>query len=402
MSVRQYIGARYVPRFSPINGGVWDNSYSYEALEIVKYGNDYYTSKIPVPVGTAITNTTYWVKTGDYNGAISGLDSRVTNIENDIRYSDIKDRNVMFFSDSFDLFNPGVSWCARVAELLGVNSYHKYSKNGGGFIGNSTDTAWVDGIDASASWASTISDVIIVGGWNDRLHNDNALDAAAGGFFTQLRLAYTNVKRIYLAQSSYTNDTSANMTYSLNMFNRYSKIANKYGCIYLSGVENVLRNVYAYFDAGQYVHPNTAGVEALAQGITTAIKSGCVNTSYHESISNCGSIGLDVAASSSGSISADIFGNDKNSKIVFLTDLSFTVSETVNPGSSKKLLTLSDHIINMVQLMGLTQILLYVSPDGIAIPETVFPTTDLKGLQMYVNSKLETGKTYVLQRFELS
>ena len=77
MAVRQYIGARYVPRFSTINDGVWDNTYSYEALEIVKYGNDYYTSKIPVPVGVAITNTQYWVKTGDYNGAIANLQEEI-------------------------------------------------------------------------------------------------------------------------------------------------------------------------------------------------------------------------------------------------------------------------------------------------------------------------------------
>lgn len=81
MAVRQYIGARYVPRFSTVNGGVWDNSYSYEALEIVKHGNDYYTSKIPVPVGMDITNTQYWVKTGDYNGAIGVLDGRVTELD---------------------------------------------------------------------------------------------------------------------------------------------------------------------------------------------------------------------------------------------------------------------------------------------------------------------------------
>lgn len=81
MGIRQYIGARYVPKFSDVNGGDWDSSYSYEALEIVKYGNDFYTSKIPVPVGVAINNAVYWVKTGDYNGAISDLDTRVTDLE---------------------------------------------------------------------------------------------------------------------------------------------------------------------------------------------------------------------------------------------------------------------------------------------------------------------------------
>lgn len=79
--MRQYIGARYVPRFSEVNNGVWSNVYSYEPLTIVKNGNDYYTSKQSVPVGVAITNTDYWIKTGDYNGAIASLQSDIDALE---------------------------------------------------------------------------------------------------------------------------------------------------------------------------------------------------------------------------------------------------------------------------------------------------------------------------------
>ena len=77
---KQYIGARYVPTFSDVNGGEWSNEYSYEALTIVSHGIDFYTSKIPVPVGVDISNTEYWVKTGEYNGAINTLEERIDNI----------------------------------------------------------------------------------------------------------------------------------------------------------------------------------------------------------------------------------------------------------------------------------------------------------------------------------
>lgn len=77
MAVREYIGARYVPKFSDLNNGDWDNQYSYEALEIVKNGNDFYTAKIPVPPGVAISDTTYWALTGNYNGAISTLQQEI-------------------------------------------------------------------------------------------------------------------------------------------------------------------------------------------------------------------------------------------------------------------------------------------------------------------------------------
>lgn len=63
---RQYIGARYVP----ILVGAWDRNKSYEALTIVQTNNSSYTSKKPVPPGIDISNTEYWVLTGNYNGQV--------------------------------------------------------------------------------------------------------------------------------------------------------------------------------------------------------------------------------------------------------------------------------------------------------------------------------------------
>lgn len=70
MAVRQYVGARYVPKFAdPLQ---WQSGTSYEALTIVTYNNSSYTSKIPVPatVGNPADNPTYWVLTGNYNAQI--------------------------------------------------------------------------------------------------------------------------------------------------------------------------------------------------------------------------------------------------------------------------------------------------------------------------------------------
>ena len=66
MSVREYIGARYVPLFV----GEWDNGIAYEPLSIVTYQGNSYTSKQAVPVGIDINNGEYWVETGNYNSQI--------------------------------------------------------------------------------------------------------------------------------------------------------------------------------------------------------------------------------------------------------------------------------------------------------------------------------------------
>ena len=68
--VKQYVGARYVPKFaSPVQ---WAANTSYEALTIVTFNNASYTSKIPVPptVGNPANNPKYWALTGNYNAQV--------------------------------------------------------------------------------------------------------------------------------------------------------------------------------------------------------------------------------------------------------------------------------------------------------------------------------------------
>ena len=68
MSVTQYIGARYVPKFAePID---WDINKEYEPLTIVYYGGNSYTSKQAVPKNIQLDNEEYWVLTGNYNAQI--------------------------------------------------------------------------------------------------------------------------------------------------------------------------------------------------------------------------------------------------------------------------------------------------------------------------------------------
>lgn len=68
MGVTQYIGARYVPVFA--EPSEWNDTRTYEPLTIVTHEGNSYTSRQFVPVGVQITNTTYWVETGNYNAQV--------------------------------------------------------------------------------------------------------------------------------------------------------------------------------------------------------------------------------------------------------------------------------------------------------------------------------------------
>lgn len=73
MTVREYIGARYVPLFM----GDWDNTKTYEPLSIVLDSGNSYTSRQYVPTGVDITNETYWAETGNFNAQVEAYRNEV-------------------------------------------------------------------------------------------------------------------------------------------------------------------------------------------------------------------------------------------------------------------------------------------------------------------------------------
>lgn len=84
MAVRQYIGARYVPAFyeNSNNTSAWESGVAYEALTIVTYNGNSYTSKKPVPstIGNPSANPTYWAQTGNFNAQLQEVVERFNNL----------------------------------------------------------------------------------------------------------------------------------------------------------------------------------------------------------------------------------------------------------------------------------------------------------------------------------
>ena len=76
--MRQYIGARYTPKFM----GNYDATQTYEALSVVDNGlGTTYITKIPTPAGTPLTDTTYWAIYGASSGAIINLQNQIDDMK---------------------------------------------------------------------------------------------------------------------------------------------------------------------------------------------------------------------------------------------------------------------------------------------------------------------------------
>ena len=81
MATRQYIGARYVPKFYENSDGTteWRPGVAFESLTIVTYNGNSFTSKKTVPpeIGIPSDNPDYWASTGMYNAQVEALRQEV-------------------------------------------------------------------------------------------------------------------------------------------------------------------------------------------------------------------------------------------------------------------------------------------------------------------------------------
>lgn len=86
MATNTYIGARYVPKFFNNNGSSeWVQGVPYEALTIVTYLGNSYTSMVPVPSNAGAPNvaTKYWVLTGNYNAQLDTTNRLLDSLQED-------------------------------------------------------------------------------------------------------------------------------------------------------------------------------------------------------------------------------------------------------------------------------------------------------------------------------
>lgn len=169
---RQYVGARYVPKVM----GEWNKALQYEALSIVTYKGNSFTSKVPVPANIDISNMTYWVNTGNYNAQVEAYRQETAQVKNALnneiinRQNDTKD-NILWIGDSYSV-NYNHKLPNGVRYMLNAKNWYEYSKGGAGFAGAWAGASFNDLIEQaknemSASQKEMIKYVYIVGGAND-------------------------------------------------------------------------------------------------------------------------------------------------------------------------------------------------------------------------------------------
>ena len=299
MATRQYIGARYVPKFytNTVDGSTqWEANVVYEPLIYVTLINGHmYISKkqVPATVGSPAENIEYWLDIGSYNGMIEDLQNQIdalslqvngidgdvddlqafeTQIKSSLRYPV---KNVMLIMDSYGgRTNSGGKTIAQVAALYSGMTVDCIFQTGAGIL-NGTITSLVQGYTGDGSKYDT---VIYVGGANDVI---NAITDYSnfGAGFNNLKAAidakFPNAKNVYVMPSSlvFKHDGSTYTTEKQRFMllgYRNGAIGAKMGLV--ANAEYVLRNT-DYLDTDM-IHPNGTGVTRLGQYIAQFLVNG--------------------------------------------------------------------------------------------------------------------------------
>ena len=278
MAIRQYVGARYVPRFT----GLYDATQIYNALDVVDNGSGTsYIAKKTVPAGTPLTDTEYWFVYGATSGAILNLQQQIDDMKDgDIpgslqnQIDNLNNRVFMLFGDSYALgidgddnqhIVPGGGWATRFKNLMegyGVKVYY----DPGASNGIATPTPILPDYEAQIAAMTdeekaAVTDVVYIGGWNDQWITEASVRSAMEVFCSRVRNVMPSA-RILIAPY-----TIAPVVSNENIVPRY-RICQKYGAEFNIKLINLLAQ--KSLSGADNIHP-TVGAYSLAQTYITAV-----------------------------------------------------------------------------------------------------------------------------------
>lgn len=285
MTVREYIGARYVPEFI----GEWDSTVSYEPLSIVSYQGNSYTSRQYVPVGTAITNEAFWALTGNYNAQVEAyrqevqqFDGRLDAIEADnwveqkrinknvLARNMMNARKFIFIGDSYGALS--TNWIDIVVIRLGLasNQYYKKARGSYGFRGDPQFTGYtflslIQELENDISDKNSITDIVVLGGTNDNYppYDNASIANAISAFCLYCGSTYPNAL-VHIGYCGFTtNQTWLRTQPSMIRIYEESALA-KYNATCIPNMWNAFH--YTGFLTDQ-VHPDSSGSNLIANAL---------------------------------------------------------------------------------------------------------------------------------------
>lgn len=291
MAIREYVGARYVPRFT----GLYDVTQIYDALDVVDNGSGTsYIARKTVPAGTPLTNTDYWFIYGASSGAILDLQSRMDNVEEEL--VTLTGDKYIFIGDSYSLtsFYGSDNWIDTMISDLGLPSVDCYVARMGaiGFLNlqNPDDNflTMLQSIVMSADDAAKVKHIIVCGGANDAGGTINNIVGAIQAFISYAKTNYPNAD-IHIGCIGRSQNNLSDVKCLQVAAPAYEK-GCRYGANYIANSQYIFNNKNNYL-AGDTIHPTAAQCKEIGHQLAAGYKTGCdIHETYVPTVTAAGNV----------------------------------------------------------------------------------------------------------------
>lgn len=303
MAIRQYVGARYVPRFM----GVFDPTQQYEALDVVDNGagTSYIARKI-VPPGSSLIDPEYWFVYGASSGAIIQIQNDLQAVENDITnnikpdivqntsnisslQNDVIDINnkiagsggeIITITDSYG-YHPSAaqSWQSILTTLKPDSTFYNFYEGSMGIyhVGSNGHNAktLLEAHAGDISDPDAITTVVIALGVNDYTDSISNVSTAYDTLIEYIKTTYKNA-RILFGMASFSHQlTIQNKVNYKNLIGLMIAKCAENGCKYMSNIEFIMHDLRN--NENDLVHPNLTGSTHIAEAVKTYLEGG----NYH-------------------------------------------------------------------------------------------------------------------------
>ena len=296
---RQYIGARYVPKFWDNGSGStdWTPNIPYESMVVVTYMNNSYTSKVPVPATQVTPNidTEHWALTGAYNAQVEQYRQQTEAVQNSVNeinavlpaiseksnraYKRLKGSKAFLIGDSLNLSGGWGENLIAIENLTAVNVGNGsmgFTSAGitAPYIGlNLLDTLKKATENMTEAEKNTYDYFVAGVGVNDHGSNAETVKTKVTEFFEYVKANFKNARICFFVDHTFS-EISANlaqiydaMITSANNCGVNTTDVLKYACI---------ANINEWKSDG--VHMNNVGYKEYAGCISTWLNGGVVNT----------------------------------------------------------------------------------------------------------------------------
>lgn len=258
-------------------------------------------------------------------------------------------RKIIFIGDSYGTGNNSVdsthttSWTTLVPQYLGLSNsqYYTNSSDGSGFKAGLTFKSQLEAVASGITDKNSITDIVIVGGYNDKDYSVSDIETKMAEFFTYAKTTFPNAD-MKLACVGWTKHYDNRQFIASRVIPAYTN-CGKYGCQYLDNTQFILHD-YRLFSPDDF-HPSQDGQNILSSYLTDALLTGSCNV-----VRGWVNVGYTMGSEmTSAGISGDGFlvQSQVNGTIHFWAYLGYLTCNNTNFGSRKelKLIQLNDALI---------------------------------------------------------